>query len=72
MENLILSLILAQLILLPIARKWELDLNKVIMGGLGVGLLTGIATQILFSFYPATLYLRLPAIIALIIAISVP
>lgn len=70
MENLIISLILSQLILIPLGRKWELDLNKVIIGGLAVGLAAGILSALLFHFYPAGLYTRLLVIAALIAVIS--
>lgn len=70
MNNLIISLILSQVILIPLARKWELDLNKVIIGGLAVGLAAGLLSGILFLFYPAGLYVRLFVIAGLIVVIS--
>jgi len=43
MSNILLCLALAQLILLPLARKWELDLKTVSASGLAIGLIAGCA-----------------------------
>jgi len=70
MENIVFSLILSQLILLPIARKWELNLRPVIIVGLLVGLLVGIFIDILSISFTMSLFARLLFSITLILLTS--
>lgn len=70
MENIVAAMILSQLLLLPLARKWELDLNKVIAGGLVVGAAAGILVDISSMFLPLGRFSRLLLMVVLILLLS--
>ncbi len=70
MDNILYGLILSQIILLPLAYKWELDFQKVIVGGLAVGLVAGLVTDVLSLLFAMRLSWRLFSLATLIVVIS--
>ncbi|MDD2336183.1 MAG: phosphatidylserine decarboxylase, partial [Geobacteraceae bacterium] len=51
MENVALGIIISQLIIIPLALKWELDLKVVIPAGLVIGFLTGMVITVLTLWF---------------------
>lgn len=70
MENILLCLILSQLVLIPPAVKWELDLKVVVASGLIVGLLAGVIINIIASLVTFGLVARLFMGAAVIVLIA--
>ncbi len=70
MDNILYGLILSQMLLLPLAYKWELDFQKVIVGGLAAGFVAGCITDLLSVVFVMGLRWRLASLAALIVAIS--
>ncbi len=70
MDNVLYGLILSQILLLPLAYKWELDLQKVIVGGLAVGFVAGCVTDLLSAVFVMGLGRRLVSLATLILVIS--
>ncbi len=70
MDNILYGLILSQLLLLPLAYKWELDFQKVIAGGLAVGFAAGCITDLLSFVLVMGLRWRLFSLVASIFIIS--
>ncbi len=64
MKNILYGLVISQLLLLPLAHKWELEFNKMVAGGLVVGLLAGLLAELLSFFFALSLSLRLVLITA--------
>jgi phosphatidylserine decarboxylase len=56
MENVALGIIISQLIIIPLALKWELDLKVVFPAGLAIGVLTGITITVLTSWFALDLF----------------
>jgi phosphatidylserine decarboxylase len=71
MENLILGFVLAPLILVPIAYKWELNLKAVLVGALAIGLFAGLLTHGVTTCFQISLGARLVIYISLIVATAV-
>jgi len=71
MENIIISLVLSQLILVPIAYKWELNLKVVSISALIIGLFVGLAINIAEEYFYMGLPLKLISCFILIVLISV-
>jgi len=59
MENVVLGFVLAQLILIPIAYKWELNLRIVLISASIIGLFAGLAINSLALYFNMGLVLRL-------------
>jgi phosphatidylserine decarboxylase len=70
MENIVISLVLAQVILLPLAYKWELNLKVVSVGGLIIGLFVGLLMGVISVYFDLNLLSRLISCSILIILIS--
>jgi len=70
MENVVLGLVLAQLILLPLAYKWELNLKVVLVSALIIGLVAGFVIHFVASHFYMSLILRLAACSLLIVIIA--
>ena len=70
MENVIISLVLSQLILVPIAYKWELNLKVVSISALIIGLFVGLAINIAEVYFYMGLPLKLISCFILIVLIS--
>ncbi len=70
MDNILYGLILSQIILLPLAYKWELDFQKIIVGGFAVGFIAGSITDLLSLVFVMGLRWRLFSLTALIFTIS--
>lgn len=71
MENLILGFVLAPLILIPIAHKWELNLKAVLIGALTIGLFAGFLTHGVTIYFQISLGAKLVICISLIVATAV-
>ncbi len=71
MVNIIISLVLSQLILVPIAYKWELNLKVVSISALIIGLVVGLAINIAEGYFYMSLPLKLISCFILIVLISV-
>jgi len=71
MENIVLGFILAPLILIPIAYKWELNLKAVLIGALAIGLFAGFLTHGVTIYFQISLWARLVICISLIVATAV-
>jgi phosphatidylserine decarboxylase len=59
MENIVISLVLAQVILIPLAYKWELNLKVVSIGGLIIGLFVGLVMSIVSVYFDMNLLFKL-------------
>jgi len=59
MENVALGIILSQVIIIPLALKWELELKAVIPAGFGIGLLAGIGINMSSSWFAGGLFWRI-------------
>jgi hypothetical protein len=70
MENFIVSFVLSQLILVPIAYKWELNLKIVVISGLIIGLLAGSIISIIEVYSYLSLLPKLISCSVLIVLIS--
>ncbi len=70
MENILYGLVISQLLLLPLAHKWGLDFNRMIAGGLVVGLSTGLLVDVLDFFFVLSLSSRLVSITTLVAVAS--
>lgn len=70
MENIAISLVLAQFILIPLAIKWELNLRTVFFGGIVIGLFVGLVIN-LGMFVTINLLLKLIINSVLIIVIAI-
>jgi phosphatidylserine decarboxylase len=70
MINIIISLVLSQLILVPIAYKWELNLKVVSISALIIGLFVGLAINIAEGYFYMGLPLKLISCFILIVLIS--
>lgn len=71
MENVILGFVLAPLILIPIAYKWELNLKVVLIGALAIGLFAGFLTHGVTIYFQIGLWAKLIICISLIVATAV-
>jgi phosphatidylserine decarboxylase len=71
MENIVISLVLSQLILVPIAYKWELNLKVVSISTLIIGLFVGLAISIAEVYFYMGLPSKLISCFTLIVLISV-
>jgi len=69
--NVIICLLLAPLVLMPLARKWELDLRRVSIGGLAIALFAGIALSWVTMLHPLELPTRIIAGGAMILFLAV-
>jgi len=70
MENIVISLVLSQLMLVPIAYKWELNLKVVSITGLIIGLLVGSIICIIEAYFSIGLISRLISCLTLIVLVS--
>jgi len=70
MENLFISLVLAQLILIPIAYKWELNLKVVSISAIIIGLFVGLVISISEKYFYMGLPLKLISCFVLIVSVS--
>lgn len=70
MENIVISLVLAQLILLPLAYKWELNLKVVFFSGLVIGLLAGLVISMISLYLDLNLPVRVISCSVLILVTS--
>ena len=68
MENLVLGLVLAPLILVPIAYKWELHLKVVLTGALIIGMFAGLVTHGVTIYFQTGLAAKLVICFSLIVA----
>jgi phosphatidylserine decarboxylase len=71
MENIIISLVLSQLVLVPIAYKWELNLKVVSISALIIGLLVGLVINIAGKYFYMGLPLKLISCFILVVLISI-
>lgn len=70
MENIVISLVLSQLVLVPIAYKWELNLKVVTISGLMIGLLAGSIIYVIETCFYISLITKLIGCLILIISMS--
>jgi len=70
MENIALGIILSQLIIIPLALKWELDLKSVIPAGLLIGFMAGIGITAVSSWLTIGLFWRVSIGVALVVLLS--
>jgi phosphatidylserine decarboxylase len=70
MEDIVISLVLSQLILVPIAYKWELNLKVVSISGLMIGLLAGSIIYVIETCFYISLISKLIGCLILIVSIS--
>jgi phosphatidylserine decarboxylase len=71
MKNIIISLVLSQLILIPISYKWELNLKVISISALIIGLVVGLVINIAEAYFYMVLPLKLISCFILIILISI-
>ena len=71
MEDLVLGLVLAPLILIPIAYKWELNLKVVLISALIIGLFAGFLTHGVTIYFQIGLGAKLVICVSLIVATAV-
>jgi len=71
MDNILLSLVLSQIILIPLARKWELDLRIVCTSALAIGLIVGCVLAVTSRYYDLALWARALASGVLIMALAI-
>ncbi|MFB3924913.1 MAG: phosphatidylserine decarboxylase [Syntrophales bacterium] len=67
MEYVFAGFIMAELILLPLALKWELDMKTVFLWGMVSGISAGIVTNVVFFFFAMESFYRMTMIVLLII-----
>lgn len=67
MENIIISMALAQLILVPLAYKWELNLKPVSVTGITIGLFAGLVINIIEINFNMAMIVKLPASVIIIL-----
>ena len=70
MENIVISLALAQLILVPLAYKWELDLKVVLISGSVIGLLVGLVMSMISVYIDMNLPVKVISCSVLILVTS--
>lgn len=70
MENVALGIILSQLIIIPLALKWELELKIVIPAGLLIGFMAGMGITAVSSWLTIGLFWRVSIGIALVVLLS--
>lgn len=70
MENIVISFVLTQLILLPIAYKWELNFKVVLISGLIIGLFVGLVINIIEVYFDMSLLSKLISCLILILLTS--
>jgi phosphatidylserine decarboxylase len=70
MENFVFSVVLALLIIIPLAYKWELNLKVVSISALIIGLLVGLVINIVEKYFFMGLPLKLISCFVLIVSIS--
>jgi len=70
MEDIVIGLVLAQLLLLPLAYKWELNLKGVLIGALIIGILVGLTISIISSYFDMNLLSKVISCSILIILTS--
>lgn len=70
MENIIISLVLSQLILVPVAYKWELNLKVVSISALIIGLFVGLGINIAEEYFYMGLPLKLISCFISIVLVS--
>ena len=70
MENIVLGIIISQVIIIPLAVKWELDLKVVIPAGLVIGFLAGIGISVLSSWFASGFFWRVSAGVVLVLLFS--
>lgn len=71
MENIVISLVLAQVILIPLACKWELNLKVVLISGLIIGLFVGLVVSIISLYFDMNLLSKSIGCVFLILLTSV-
>ena len=71
MEDLVLGLVLAPLILIPIAYKWELNLKVVLISALIIGLFAGFLTHGVTIYFQIGLVAKLVICVSIIVATAV-
>lgn len=67
MENIALGIILSQLIIIPVALKWELDLKTVIPAGLVIGFLAGTGIHLLSLWFADGFFFRVLTGVVLVV-----
>jgi len=70
MENFAVSVVLALLIIIPLAYKWELNLKVVSISALIIGLFVGLVISIIEKYFFMGLPLKLISCLVLIASIS--
>ena len=70
MENIVISLVLAQLILVPIAYKWELNFKVVLISGSVIGLFVGLIINVITVYFDMSLLSKLMSCLILILLTS--
>ncbi|RQW85656.1 MAG: phosphatidylserine decarboxylase family protein [Geobacter sp.] len=70
MENIALGIILSQLIIIPLALKWELDLKTVTPAGLLIGFMAGIGISVLSPWIASDFIWRVSAGVVLVLLFS--
>ena len=70
MDNILLSLVLGQIILIPLARKWELNLRIVCTSALVIGLIAGCVLAVTSRYYDLALWTRILASGVLIMTLA--
>lgn len=70
MENVALGIILSQLIIIPLALKWELELKTVIPAGLVIGFMAGIGITAVSSWFTLGLFWRVSIGVGLVVLLA--
>jgi phosphatidylserine decarboxylase len=70
MENVALGIIISQLIIIPLALKWELDLKAVFPAGLVIGFMTGIGISLVSPWFAGGLFWKVSTGIVLTVLLS--
>lgn len=68
MKNVVFGLILGQLALLPLSRRYGLDLGRAVPGGLAAGLAAGILVAAVAVFVPLSFHLQVLLTVVLVVA----
>jgi phosphatidylserine decarboxylase len=71
MENFVVSVVLALVILIPLARKWELNLKVVSISAIIIGLFVGLIISIAAKYFYMALPMKIISSFILIILVSV-
>lgn len=70
MENITLGIIISQIIIIPLALKWELELKLVVPAGLVIGLLAGGGIALVSPWVGGHVYWRIAAGVVLVVTMS--